>query len=89
LTNKKELELMKQILRFPEIIEETANDYEVHRIPQYSIDLANAFHKFYTECHVLTAEKEIREARLGLICLSKVVLKNTLKLMGISTPEKM
>jgi arginyl-tRNA synthetase len=89
LNNKKEIELMKQILRFPEIIEETANDYEVHRIPQYAIDLANAFHKFYTECHVLTVDKELREARLGLVSLSKTVLKNTLKLMGISAPEKM
>jgi len=89
LQNSKELELMKQILKFPEIVEDTANDYEVHRIPQYALDLANSFHKFYAECHVLTDDLKLREARLGLVAAAKIVLKNTLELMGISAPEKM
>ena len=89
LNHKREIELMKQILRLPEVIEETANDYEVHRIPQYAIDLATSFHKFYTECQVLNDDKDLKEARLSLVYLSKVALKNTLDLMGISSPEKM
>ena len=89
LEDKKEIELMKQILRFPEIVEDTANDYEVQRIPQYALDLANSFHKFYAECHVLTDDLKLREARLGLSAAAKVALKTTLELMGISAPEKM
>jgi arginyl-tRNA synthetase len=89
LIHKREIELIKEILRFPEVVEDTAKDYEVHRIPQYSLDLATAFHKFYTECHVLTDDKKLRNARLGLTALSKIVLKNTLDLMGISAPKKM
>ncbi|MFA5169378.1 MAG: arginine--tRNA ligase [Candidatus Paceibacterota bacterium] len=89
LTDKREIELMKQILKFPEIIEDTANDYEVHRIPQYALDLANSFHKFYAECHVLTKDKKLKEARLSLAAATKITLKNTLELMGISAPEKM
>jgi len=89
LTDKREIDLMKQILRFPEIVEDTASDYEVHRIPQYAMDLANSFHKFYAECHVLDKDRKLREARLGLVAAAKIALKNTLELMGISAPEKM
>jgi len=71
------------------MIEDTANDYEVHRVPQYALDLANSFHKFYAECHVLDKDKKLRAARLGLVAAAKITLKNTLDLMGISAPEKM
>lgn len=89
LNHKRELELIKQIVRLPEVIEDTANDYEVHRITQYALDLATAFHKFYTECQVLNDDKNLRDARLGLVALSKISLKNTLDIMGISAPQKM
>lgn len=84
-----ELNLIKQLVRFPEIIEDTVKDYQVQRIPQYSTDLATSFHRFYKECRVITENKEIMKARVSLIKASKIVLKNTLDLMGISSPEKM
>lgn len=89
LNDRREIDLMKQILKFPEIVESTANDCEVHRIPQYAMDLANSFHKFYADCHVLTDDGKLREARLGLVAAAQVALKNTLDMMGISAPEKM
>lgn len=67
LTHKRELELIKQIVRLPEIIEDIANDYEVHRITQYAIDLATAFHKFYTDCQVLTDDKTLEKQDWGLL----------------------
>lgn len=88
LNSKKEIELMKQILRFPEIIEDTVHDYEVQRIPQYAIDLVNSFYKFYTRCYISTKDKKTREAQLSLIAMTKIVLKNTLDLMGISALGK-
>jgi len=84
-----ELNLIKQLVRFPEIIEDTVKDYQVQRIPQYSTDLATSFHRFYKECRVIIENKEIMKARIVLIKASKIVLKNTLDLMGISSPEKM
>jgi len=89
LTHPSEIELMKQILKMPEIIEDTAEDYQVHRIPQYAVDLATSFHKFYNDCHVLVEDEKLKEARLGLVCATKIALKNTLELMGISAPEQM
>lgn len=89
LVNSKEVFLMREILRFPEVIEDTANDYQVHRLPQYSLDLATAFHQFYNECHCLIDDVDLREARLGLLVATKINLKNVLNLMGISIPDKM
>lgn len=84
-----ELELIKQLIKFPEIIEDTAKDYQVQRIAQYSFDLADAFHKFYEKCQVISEDKESTQARLALVSAVKIVLKNSLDLMGISAPEKM
>ncbi|HNY36271.1 MAG TPA: arginine--tRNA ligase [Candidatus Pacearchaeota archaeon] len=88
LNSKKEIDLMRQILRFPEIIEDTVHDCEVQRIPQYAIDLVNSFYKFYTRCYISTKDKKVKEAQLSLIVMTKIVLKNTLDLMGISAPGK-
>lgn len=89
LKHPSELNLIKQVIRFSEVIEDTSKDYQVQRIPQYALDLATAFHQFYRDCKVITEDKELKEARLALIKAVKIVLKNTLDLMGISAPKKM
>jgi arginyl-tRNA synthetase len=89
LKHPSELELVKQLIRFPEIIEDTASDYQVQRLPQYARELADAFHKFYENCRVMTENKELSRARLSLILAVKIILNNTLGLMGISAPKRM
>jgi len=77
------------LVKFPEIIEDTAKDYQVQRLPQYAIDLATVFHQFYRNCRVISDDKELTKTRLSLISATKVVLKNTLNLMGILAPSEM
>ena len=89
LNHPSELELIKQLIQFPEIIEDTAKDYQAQRLPQYAIDLATIFHQFYRDCRVISEDKLLTRARLGLILATKALLKNTLNLMGISAPKKM
>ena len=89
LTHPNELALIKELIKLPEIIEDTAKDYQVQRLPHYAINLATAFHRFYTDCQVLGVKKDLENARLTLILVTKTVLKNTLDLMGINAPEKM
>ncbi len=89
LEKEPEFDLIKQLLLFPEIIEDTAQDYQVQRIPQYSLDLATIFHKFYEKCQVLTENKKLTQARLSLVLASKIILADSLNLMGICAPEKM
>lgn len=89
LVHQYELNLIKQLVRFPEIIEDTAKDYQLQRIPQYAVDLARDFHRFYKHCRVISGDKNLTRARLDLVLATKIVLGNTLRLMGISTPERM
>ena len=81
---------IKQLIRLPEVVEDTAGDYQIQRLPQYAMELAGIFHQFYAECRVIDENnKELTQARLALISAARIVLKNTLDLMGISAPEKM
>lgn len=89
LRENEELNLIKKLARFPEILEDTARDYQVHRLPRYALELARIFHNFYESHRVITDDSELTEARLALVSATKIVLKNTLGLMGIDAPEKM
>ncbi len=89
LSHASEVSLIKQLLKFSEIIEDISRDYQVQKLPQYTIDLATIFHKFYQDCKVLTDDKKLKQARIALILATKTVFKNTFDLMGISAPEKM
>ncbi len=84
-----ESNLVKQLIRLPEIVEDTAKDYQVQRIPQYAMDLATSFHKFYQDCRVISEDKELTKSRMALALATKIVLKNALDLMGVSAPERM
>jgi arginyl-tRNA synthetase len=81
--------LIKSLVRFPEVVEDSARDYQIHRLPQYAMELAESFHKFYENCRVITEDKKLTAARIGLILATKIILGEVLKLMGISAPEKM
>lgn len=89
LNEASELNLMRQLAKFSEAVEETAKDYQVQRIPQYATELADIFHSFYENCQVINKDKELSQVRLALVLATKIVLKNNLDLMGISAPEKM
>ncbi len=89
LVHPSELNLIKQLIRLREIIVDTSKDYQIQRLPQYAVDLATAFHQFYRDCKVLSEAEGLCEARLSLVLATKIVLKNTLALMGVSAPEKM
>lgn len=90
LKHTKELSLIRELNRFPEMVEEMAVNYEVHKLPQYAIKLADKFHSFYNDCRVIDEESpELTFARLELVKAVKIVLGETLRLIGVGAPEKM
>ncbi len=89
LEEESELELIKIIAQFPDIINETSKTYAVQLIAQYSYSLATSFHNFYSKCRVLDEEEKLKNARLALITATKIVLNTSLSICGISTPERM
>jgi len=89
LTHPSELALIKEFLKFPELIEEIAQNYNVHKMPHYALNLAQTLHSFYKNCKVLEEDNELRNARINLIIAAQIVLKKALRVMGISAPERM
>ncbi|MBI2085995.1 arginine--tRNA ligase [Candidatus Daviesbacteria bacterium] len=90
LNSKSELDLIKHLLNFPDLIEEIAANYQVQQLTEYAIYLADLFHKFYENCPVLQAESEqLIQARLVLVSSAKITMENNLKLLGVSAPERM
>jgi len=89
LTNDKEIEVLKEIVKFPDIVEYAAQSFQINYLTDYLFRLANKINNFYEACTVLKAEKDIRLARLALIKSALLVLKNGLNLLGIETVEKM
>jgi len=87
-SNPAELELIKELIKFPDLIEEIAQTYATHKLPQYVLTVARKFHKFYQDCRVVN-EDQVNVSRVYLVKACKIVIANSLKLMGISTPEKM
>jgi arginyl-tRNA synthetase len=84
-----ELNLIKAISRLPEVIEGSALSLEPHRLTFYLNDLAALFHSYYNKHKVLSDEEGLSRARLFLIKSILTVLRNVLRLLGVSAPEKM
>ena len=80
---------MLEIGRYPEVVTEAARRFEPHQVAYYLRELANALHSDYNAHGILTAEPEVRDARLALIEAARVVMANGLALLGVSAPEQM
>jgi len=89
LTHEAEQTLLRRLLLFPEVLDETVRSLETHHLPHYALSLAQAFHAFYTQCRVLGEAAEVSRARLLLLAATQVVLARVLGLMGITAPESM
>jgi arginyl-tRNA synthetase len=82
--------LIKQLARFPLIVDEASNDCKPHAIANYLYETASAFNQFYRDCPVLSEENKIlRSSRLTLVETTKIVLHTALDLLGITSPEEM
>lgn len=87
---KHEIELIEQISRFPNAVQQAANEYRPLVMAAYAYDLANAFHSFYHAVPVLQGEtNEIKNARLRLVAAAKQVLASALHLLDIQAPDVM
>ncbi|MDD6710666.1 MAG: arginine--tRNA ligase [Sharpea porci] len=90
LGNEKEIELLKHINEFPNEVAEAAKNRAPHKIANYIQKLAQLFHSFYNDCHVLDEEnRELSSERLALVEASRITLKNALDLIGVTAPEQM
>jgi arginyl-tRNA synthetase len=84
-----ELELIKALLDFPDIVESAAQGLEPQRLTAYVHEMAQLAHHWYHKYHVLGEPEPVQSARLALARATQLVLKNAMTLLGIHAPERM
>jgi arginyl-tRNA synthetase len=89
LTEDAEQELMRELSRFPEVVESAARGFEPHQVAYYLKDLANYFHTYYNAHPFISSQQDVRDARLVLIDATRQVICNGLDLLGVTAPESM
>ncbi len=89
LRTTEELELIKNIARLPETIQQAAAELEPHRMTRFLRQVATSFHQFYHKRRVVTDSPSLTTARLALVKATQIVLGNGLKLIGVSAPTRM
>lgn len=89
LIEAQEMDLLRELSRYPEVVTAAANSYEPHQVAYYLRELANQFHTYYNAHPFIATEQDLRLARLGLIDATRQVIANGLNLLGVSAPESM
>ena len=89
LTHDTEEELIRRIATFPEIVSYAASERAPHKVARFAEDLAEGFHRFYTECQVVGDDEELTRARYWLCVATRQTLVNALGLLGVTAPDRM
>ena len=82
-------DVVRIIEQFPSVVKSAMERNEPSMITRFSVDLAQAFNKFYYECKILDDDPGVRAARLRLTDATRSVIRQALYLISIEAPEKM
>ncbi|HTY03971.1 MAG TPA: arginine--tRNA ligase [Rhodocyclaceae bacterium] len=89
LTGERELGLCARLQSFPEVVAQAAADFAPHALAFFLRDLAADFHGWYNAERLLVDDEAVKRARLALAVAVRQVLRNGLRILGVSAPEAM
>jgi len=89
LTEPVEVDLIKKLGEYPEMLAEAARERAVQQVAHYVYDLAGLFHSAYNQCRILGVDAELQQARLAMVMAVGHVVRHALSILGVSAPEKM
>jgi arginyl-tRNA synthetase len=81
--------LMLALAKYPEMLTAAATDFAPHDVTFYLRDLASLYHSYYDAERILVDDEAVKKARLALVAATAQVLRNGLKVLGVSAPQKM
>jgi arginyl-tRNA synthetase len=84
-----ELEVLRALARYPDVVDTAARTLEPHRLVFYLQELAGAFHRYYNQHRILADDRPTALARLALVRAVRTVLRSALSLVGVTIPERM
>ncbi|MBI4489802.1 MAG: arginine--tRNA ligase [Deltaproteobacteria bacterium] len=84
-----EIELIKRVVQFTEVVEESVKELEPHRLVFYLLELAGEFHRYYNRFRVISDDAALTRARLFLVRSVQRVIRRGLSLLGVEAPMRM
>jgi arginyl-tRNA synthetase len=84
-----EIELIRRMIQFNDVLEDSVRELEPHRMVFHLLDLAGEFHRYYNRHRVISEDAELTRARLLLVQTVQATVRRGLEILGISAPEKM
>ena len=89
LVHERELDVLRALAVFPEVVEEAAAMRAPHRVATWVRDFASRFHGFYRDCRVISDDVALTQARLWLAEASRIGLSQALAILGVGAPDEM
>ena len=83
------LALMLKLAEYPAMLTAAAQDFAPHDVTFYLRDLAASYHSYYDAERILVDDESLKLARLALVAATAQVLRNGLRVLGVSAPERM
>jgi arginyl-tRNA synthetase len=84
-----ELELIRQMVQFDDVLEDSVRELEPHRVVFYLLELAGEFHRYYNRFRVISDDLELSHARLFLVHNVQTTIRQGLEILGVEAPIKM
>jgi arginyl-tRNA synthetase len=84
-----EIELIRTVIQFNDVLEESVNELEPHRMVFYLLELAGEFHRYYNRNRVLADDGDLTKARLLLAQIVQQTIRRGLHILGVEAPMKM
>ena len=84
-----ELGLIRRMIEFNDVLEESVRELEPHRMIFYLLDLAGDFHHYYNHVRVITEDADLSRARLLLVENVQKTVRRGLEILGVDAPMKM
>ncbi len=89
LTHDRELDLLRALAEFPDVVADAAEFRAPHRVTTWVRDFASRFHGFYRDCRVISDDAAVTQARLWLAEACRIGLANALAILGVGAPDEM
>ena len=89
LTLGEELELIRQMVQFNDVLEDSVRELEPHRMVFYLLELAGEFHRYYNRFRVISDDRGLSHARLYLVQNVQKTIRRGLEILGVEAPMKM
>jgi arginyl-tRNA synthetase len=84
-----EIELIRRMIQFNDILEESVRTLEPHRMVFFLLDLAGEFHRYYNRFRILSEDRDLTRARMLLAQTVQATIRRGLSILGVDAPMKM